>query len=331
MTEKELMTGILEMLPALLLGCSQESFEKLENDRYQELLNYLKIELGLYVGFFIFNLGNFLLTCLLCTGLIRQIFILKAISVALLTLIRIAHVGIMSFTKDMDIKLNKADTETMLALPQILETFHQYLTLHLHFELHSLICKMERQEKSLVRLLTRVGTALMVIVAVLAVQCGIESILAHYYDRSILIRIFDQTKPLNVTMYIIVTIATIFYGWQSLAALSDSNRFREQCNISRRCNENEFVVRIIITTMASQVVKMIVQIITAILNGFLSNAWYDCQLNNDTPYLTYVNCIEPHSFDIAIKQWMTKMLWFHLIEQIVISIFLVRKQPKKGA
>ena len=314
-----------------ILGCSEECFAKVENDRYQELLNYMKIELGLNAGVFVFNLGNFLLTCLLSTGLIRQIFILKAFAVALLTLSRVAHMGIMSFTEDMEKRLKRPDLESMEALTQIFETFHQYLSMHLLFELHNLICKMERQEKSLVRLLIRVGAALTVIVAVIAVQCGIESILALYYDRSILIRMYDETKPFNVMMYIIFTLATIFYGWQSLAAISDSNRFREQCNISRRCHENQFVVRIIITFMASQVIKMIVQIVRAILDGFFSNAWYECQRSNETPYLTYVNCLEKHTFDIVVKQWVTKMLWFHLIEQVVVNIFLVYKQPKMGA
>ena len=334
MTEEEMMNSIIDMLPTILLGCSMDRFEEVQNDRYRELVHYMRVQIGLNAGLFAWNLVTFLLICLFCTGLIRQIFTLKAISVALSCLLEIAPNATISsgdFNADYSgyFLTGMLDYEIVKNLAQIFESLYQYLTMYFLFELHNLICKMERVEQSIIRLLARAGAGLVVIVSVIAVQCGLEAILGPCFDESQSVQVYEAVRPMELIMNSVFTVLTIFYGVQSIAAMRDSDRFREQCNISRPSHENQFVVRMIITSILCQMAKMILQIIKAVLDGMTRYAWLECQTNAKTFYLTYVKCIKQFGIKGFINTWATKVAWFHLIEQTLVNYFVINKRSKK--
>ena len=192
MTTQELLLEILDRLPEALMGARLEELEQEQSDRVRHVVENAKVELGLDLGLFAVNLGSFLITFLYCASLIRHIFVWKAVALALTCVCKLIPIATATWG---DYPTTLGAKQTYEALELIFESYHQFLTAFLHLELHQLVCKLERRERDTRRFLTSLALALLVIGAIIAMECGPQAIWAKFDNTSVVRLVLKELKP----------------------------------------------------------------------------------------------------------------------------------------
>ena len=126
-------------------------------------------------------------------------------------------------------------------------------------------------------------------------------------------------------MNVAFTSVTLFWGYQSFVALRKSDLFRERNGgVRNRNKEHDFVVAIIVTSVAFQALKIIVLLARSIMDAVLRYRWAFCIEQAQSAFLSYA-CTKSVTEDVFLKFWIFRILWCHLFEQIVVNVLILRR------
>ena len=326
MTTAELLDTLASLLPKYILGETQEVAEqKMEAFERRAHLN-VKINIGLDTALFVFCLGCLLATNRYCVGLIRQISLGKLVLLALICLLKTVE----SVNVTEDSMMTVLPRRICHALREICHSYNQFFTVFLHYELKNLICKLERQKRELSDFLVRAGIGLALVTVVVGLDLGILAILERFYTFSSAREAIYALKPLCLLLNIIFTILVIYYGQRSLVALRKSSEFRQQSHVQKKsANENRFVRRVIIISIAFQLTKLIFRIAKTSADAFFSHQLMECTSRAKTLFQV-LGCTDEVKGGVEINSYILRIYWPHLLEQIAVNIVMMQKQKALG-
>ena len=326
MTLDEMFDALTSILITDLFGAPQEALEEKLEIQTQRLQFRKKIEIGIDTALSVLCLGSLLVTCWYCVGLIRKIFLWKSVLLALICIVKLIKL----------LDVGEFNTKTLLprkiclALLEICNSYNQFFTVFLHFEMKNLLCKMEKQKKELSGFLIRAGIGLMLITVVITLEFGLATILEKVYLYSGAREVVYELKLLCHFLNIFFTILIISYGQQSLVALRKSSEFRQQSHVQNKAKDvNKFLVHVIKLSIVFQLIKVILQIINSSVDAFFKYEWMECTLGEKTTYRA-LYCLDDLAVYHEIKSYILRIYWPHLLELIAVNTLIMRKQGVLG-
>ena len=177
-TMEELMDALASLLPQVVLGAPSEALEEKIETTIHRSLNMMKIDVGLDAGLLAMNLVSFLVTFVGCVGFIRQIFLWKAVTLAVNCVVKMVPMISMQIDEGLDLThFNRRHLDLLEAWELIFESYHQILTAFFHYELMNLICKLERQRCDTIRFLKTIGVSFLFVSGIVGLEYGMQAAL----------------------------------------------------------------------------------------------------------------------------------------------------------
>ena len=332
LTYAEILDQILTHLPTAIFGATDEDIEQQQEQNERALsdaLHFLEIDIGLNMGLFLLNIVSFFLTLFFCTSLMQKILLTKSVAVALQCVVETIIIAdvLLHFDTKIELTENKVGAfgtagEILRSIERVFGGYHQFLTFFFHFELHTIVCKMEKHPKSGIRAMKIGGIALAMISFVVGIDTSANILLTPFHNDQPLLYIVKGAVPLFSIMIFGFCIATLYYNHRIAVALKNSDDFRHQCGIQGRQRNSKFLFAVIRTTAAFQFVYFVLHVVESVLASFLGIRILTCMEEAKTFYETCVCSLDTKNM-LYNKEIIIKPTWSQLFEQVITTILIV--------
>ena len=270
----------LQSLLDRLLEAGDEVFQKLD-DTFAEMTGKFKIILGVEVALLTANILSFILTIHFCKSLIKNVFILKAIALIFVNLMKIADISFFlshgtlnhenSYGDDSyDYEMTVSD-----ALKEIFEKlfmgFHQYASLLLLYELHNLVVVVEIRQHVAREVLIKSLFGFVPILLILGLDRGISealSIATNIVYKDVLI----QISPIYSLVTLTFSLFIAYYAYKIHLALRGSDNFRQICAQQSK-GDHSFLAAAVTLMAICQFIKYTLQVVFGVMKSYQSKTF----------------------------------------------------------
>ena len=298
-------------------------------------LKFWKIDVVVHIALFLLNAACVVLTLLFCTGFMQMILLMKTFTLALKCIYQSIYSAILFNHLDPHNDIRFSGFNIGLewiyrSLEDIFGGYHQFQTFFLHVELNALICKMERQENSILRFIKIEVIAMMLVIIVVFANEGAKHLLVYFFMGFTYLKVVEAIIPFFYILIIGLCVATLYYSYQIVTALRNSRNFRRQCGLQEQNRDHDFLTAVLMTTAFFEVVHVVLHFAKSITHSVYDFKLYQCMM--ETKSLEEgTDCILDKSSLISMHENSYQEIFMRstgpqCLETVIINFLLLGKR-----